>query len=676
MSFSTIHASLFSVFALSLAACGARVAAIDNGDGAARDAATDAVVAPDAAPPTPLRCEPGQWCWQSPLPQGNALHAVFTVSASEAWAVGARGTIVHYANGQWTPVRSPTDFDLRQLWGASASEVWAIGDSGERTMPRRDVLLRWNGAQWSEVAFGSDPTVISVDGSGPDNIWLVTSRSSGASLQRWNGGAFVAAPALPDDARAQSLCVRSATEVWVTAGNARGSFPTMLYRWDGAAWTLAHRAEDGSGERFNSPVFCPADGVAIAGYFDFNSGQETYLEVRNGMVGGDRPALPRATGPRLTRTPHGEVFYSNSNEAVQWTPMGWRRSFAIPNVSVYSANFDRLLDGSAGWFASATPFVSSWVEGAWRADPATITQALRLFVAPVGINATDPIAAFGDRVWARRDGARWVYAETPTIANGMLLSVNDAWGADTNRMWLVGEAGAIALYNASAQSITAATVEDIGTGAMRDIDGLDANNVWAVGDGATVRRLVGDRWAAPSVALPRVVDGLTLSDLNLTAVDVRAADDVMILGNDIAGGRFASVFFRWNGTTWTASMSFGVTLQRFDRDTRGDVYTVEGSTVKKRPAAGGAWVEIGDVTGSVQRLRVWGPDEIELVQSSREGAGLYRWDMDRRAFTVDGAIVPVDGITNVVTGIDIAGAGSSFWAAGAFGAVLRYEPRR
>src|SRR5688572_1967528 len=36
----------------------------------------------------PLTCVPGTWCWVSPVPQGQPLHAVLALSPTEAWATG------------------------------------------------------------------------------------------------------------------------------------------------------------------------------------------------------------------------------------------------------------------------------------------------------------------------------------------------------------------------------------------------------------------------------------------------------------------------------------------------------------------------------------------------------------------------------------------------------------
>jgi photosystem II stability/assembly factor-like uncharacterized protein len=51
-------------------------------------------------------------------------------SATDGWAVGDAGTILHYTGGQWMPVSSPTGEDLYNVTMESATESWAVGDYG------------------------------------------------------------------------------------------------------------------------------------------------------------------------------------------------------------------------------------------------------------------------------------------------------------------------------------------------------------------------------------------------------------------------------------------------------------------------------------------------------------------------------------------------------------------
>lgn len=232
---------------------------------------------------------------------------------------------------------------------------------------------------------------------------------------------------------------------------------------------------------------------------------------------------------------------------------------------------------------------------------------------------------------------------------------------------------ALARYDASAQTVSPVVTLPAG-GELFAIDGSDESTVWAVGSDALVLRYDGAQWAAPAVPPSALVGGQTFNDREFVGVDVRSANDVLLFATDVAGGAFASIFYLWDGTSWTASASFGNTLLLLGRDTAGDIYVVDGDTVKKRPPGATAWTTLGAVSGSVVRGRVFGVDEVELVLRVGNDLGLYRWDLDQQRFTLDSPWLRFSGAYDVVTGAATGGGRETFWGLGDHGAVLRYEP--
>ncbi|AKV04774.1 hypothetical protein AKJ09_11437 [Labilithrix luteola] len=76
----------------------------------------------------------------------DALYGVWATSSSEAWAVGARGSIRHYAGTgrMWDIVGGvPTEQNLNAIWGSSPTDIWAVGDAG--------VVLHYDGKAWSRI---------------------------------------------------------------------------------------------------------------------------------------------------------------------------------------------------------------------------------------------------------------------------------------------------------------------------------------------------------------------------------------------------------------------------------------------------------------------------------------------------------------------------------------------
>jgi hypothetical protein len=632
-----------------------------TGGGAGGGGSTDA-----GAGLTPLTCRPGGWCWQHPSPQGQPLNSVFAVSATEAWAVGDRGAVLRLENGTWTAMEPVTNASLSDLAGSGPNDVWAIGTEGAGTLaePYVNQLLRFDGARWAVVPHGNLPRVFDVVTGPSGETWALTGADTitiPSTLLRWNGTALVPAPALPPALEPRSVCVRSANEVWVTTSDARNSDPFALYRYDGTGWTLVQSL---ASSRFNSLVGCPADGVAVVQVFDSDSGTYSFLEARSGAV----TFLPAPDFGELVRTPRGDVYSVVNQVASQWTPAGFTPRFTLaPDESIYALKFDFV--GGAGWMVKGTPAVSTW-NGSTFIAPA-VQVPLRAFVSPPGPTPSDPVAAFGAGTWARRSGTSWTFAPTPTLPTGERLHVTRAFSV-AGGAWLVGTA--LARYDDATQTVTPVVTLPSGS-ELFAIDGSDDSTVWAVGSDARVLRYDGAQWAPPVVPPPALVGGQNFPNRQFVGVDVRSANDVLIMATDFAAGAFATLFYLWDGTSWTSSASFGTTLKLLGRDTAGHVYVAEGSAVKKRAPGATAWTALGTVTGDVMRGRVRGVDDVELVVEENNDLGLSRWNTAQQRFTLASPWLRFPGALDLVPGATTGGGQETFWALGHFGAVLRYAPQ-
>lgn len=110
----------------------------------------------------------------TPMPSVS-LTGVWAVSTTDVWVVGAEGgdaRVLHGDGTNWTPVPMPprTSFTPRAVWASSASDVWIAG-----TAPTEPPLQRWNGSELRpEFTPGPRPTELSgVAGTGPNDVWVV-----------------------------------------------------------------------------------------------------------------------------------------------------------------------------------------------------------------------------------------------------------------------------------------------------------------------------------------------------------------------------------------------------------------------------------------------------------------------------------------------------------------------
>lgn len=95
-----------------------------------------------------VHCTNGQWTTIPPAVAdtvgGGRLHGLWGVSmisSVEGWAVGDQGAILHYTNGAWTRVSSPTPLALYAVQMVSPGEGWAVGERG--------IILHYQSGVWS-----------------------------------------------------------------------------------------------------------------------------------------------------------------------------------------------------------------------------------------------------------------------------------------------------------------------------------------------------------------------------------------------------------------------------------------------------------------------------------------------------------------------------------------------
>lgn len=127
-------------------------------------------------------------------PTEVALWGVFVVAPGDAWAVGGdafdfegTGVILRWDGSVWTDVPMPqldrSSVALFKVWAAASDDVWAVGDAG--------VILHYDGTAWTQVPSGTSSDLISLWGTGPDDIVAVGGRSI-ATVARWDGATWTA----------------------------------------------------------------------------------------------------------------------------------------------------------------------------------------------------------------------------------------------------------------------------------------------------------------------------------------------------------------------------------------------------------------------------------------------------------------------------------------------------
>ena len=95
-----------------------------------------------------------------------ALRSIWGSSATDVFAVGESGTVLHFDGSTWTTMTSDTTQWLNGIWGDPQSgEVFAVGENG--------AIIHYDGTTWNTMASGVSVALHGVYGTAADNLYAV-----------------------------------------------------------------------------------------------------------------------------------------------------------------------------------------------------------------------------------------------------------------------------------------------------------------------------------------------------------------------------------------------------------------------------------------------------------------------------------------------------------------------
>lgn len=197
--------------------------------------------------PASLLYASGKWEIAS-TPTSNDLHSVSMTSADEAWAVGARGTILHYAGGSWQQVASPTDRWLYSVDMLSVDEGWAVGEG---------TILHYLNGTWQQVNSPTKRTLYSVDMVSVDEGWAVGE----GTILHCQRGSWLEVPS-PTDGTLRSISMGPAGEGWAVGYGKAPSYEGLLLLNNFGTWEVKYR----SGQFLHSVSMASATEAWAVGY--------------------------------------------------------------------------------------------------------------------------------------------------------------------------------------------------------------------------------------------------------------------------------------------------------------------------------------------------------------------------------------------------------------------------
>jgi hypothetical protein len=383
-------------------------------------------------------CSVDGWCWVNALPQGNWLNSVWGSSATDVWAVGSGGAIVHFDGSNWSAMRSGTSVSLSAVSGSSANDIWVVGAPSP---------LHWNGTGWSSfpghlhsdvwvagpndawaaginlvdrwdgVAWRTVPNTVgnAIWGAAPNDVWLV---GNAGQVSHWNGSAWtVVASGTTSDLR--HVRGRASNDVWATGDNG-----TLLH-WDGTAWQATALSTSALGQ-----IFPAAPNQVFLGSNLWNGSSLATFSNMNGPsygVWGSSGTDVWAAGIG------GSLAHFNGTS---WSPLSSKipqQVFMVPRLWGSSPT-DVLITYATP--PTLFPVLSGW----YRWDGANLV-APSLASPPQGLGETWGFASNDIFIDSSTDlqhwnGVSWSSTPLPALVAG---SVGPIRGSSANDLWIGGQ---------------------------------------------------------------------------------------------------------------------------------------------------------------------------------------------------------------------------------------------
>jgi hypothetical protein len=149
----------------------------------------------------------------------SIMSGVWASSATNAYAVGSSGGILHYDGTGWQVETSGTGQDLTGVWGSAANDVFAVGSG---------IILHNDGTGWT-TQLSPSMTLIGVWGTSSRDVYAI---SAFGTLQHYDGAAWTTQQiGITPGSLVQAIWASSGSDIYALgSGN-------VVWHFDGSRWS-------------------------------------------------------------------------------------------------------------------------------------------------------------------------------------------------------------------------------------------------------------------------------------------------------------------------------------------------------------------------------------------------------------------------------------------------------
>jgi hypothetical protein len=394
---------------------------------------------------------------------------------------------------------------------------------------------------------------------------------------------------LPNDATITSFWGPNSSSLWATATDFRFDPITSRFiqfarvlRQSGGAWTSAHVGADGQ-------FFYDISGTSESDIWVVGEGILHY----DGAAWTPAPIADFATDfTAVWAVAPNTAFAGTEGGALfQYDGTSWRRT-ALGNG--YRVTDLWASSASDAWVVDAGGFVRHWNGTDWR-ESTRFNGGLSV----VGGTSPTNVWVGGSSILARWNGATWFSVDPATTR---IADPRGMWFSSSGGGWFVTPRATLSELRADGW-----TVHWDSPGTFWDVTGA-GSDVWTCGTWPIVPHRSGGVWRTER--LPRAEGCVSMT--------ARSISDVLVAAAQFTA---SGVYFRYDGSQWTAQGGLPGRMARLWTVPGGETYGVSRTTVYRFDQ--GVWTALPP-TGSPQDLRaLWASGPNDIFASGDQGTVMH-----------------------------------------------------